>query len=86
VLPCPLIDAVLGNVRETPMAELARSSAAREFRRGVGAYPECRMCTEPGLERYALPFEGWHYLRLYSKVGREEFLSLHEHMGLNKYD
>jgi MoaA/NifB/PqqE/SkfB family radical SAM enzyme len=85
MLPCPIIDRKLGNALATPVEELMRCPAAKAFRKGVGAYPECGTCTEPGLERYALPFEGWHYLRLYFKMGREGFSSLHEHMGLDKY-
>ena len=82
---CPIINAPLGNVKEAPLQDLIRSAAACRFRKGVGEFPECAGCTEPGLERYALPFEGFHYLRQYLKLGREGFCSLHRHMGLDKY-
>ncbi len=83
--PCPIIDAPLGNVRDAPIASLIRSPAAARFRKAVGRHPECRDCTEPGLERYALPFEGFYYLRRRIALGRAEFRSLHRHMGLDKY-
>ena len=82
---CPIIAASLGNVTPTPLAELIGSPAAAAFRRKVGEFPECATCTEPGLERYALPFEGSHYLRLYKTMERREFLALHRHLGLEKY-
>jgi MoaA/NifB/PqqE/SkfB family radical SAM enzyme len=85
LFPCPIIAAPLGNVTRTPLPELIRSPAASSFRRGVGEFPECATCTEPGLERYALPFEGRHYLRLWFTMGREEFRTLHDHLGLEKY-
>jgi MoaA/NifB/PqqE/SkfB family radical SAM enzyme len=82
---CPIIDHLLGNVKEKPLEELISSPKAAEFRRGILGYPECRDCTEPGLERYALPFEGFHYLKQYFRLGPEGFRSLHRHMGLDKY-
>ncbi|GAB4277819.1 MAG: radical SAM protein [Deferrisomatales bacterium] len=85
VLPCPLIPVCLGNVRRTAFGALVRSGPARAFRKRVGRFPACSTCTEPGLERYALPFEGWHYLRLYRSLGREAFFELHRHLGLDKY-
>ena len=82
---CPIIDQLLGNVKDTPLEKLIRSTEAARFRRNILEYPECALCTEPGLERYALPFEGFHYLRQYFKLGRKGFSSLHRHMGLDKY-
>ena len=82
---CPIINRPLGNAKETPLKDLIRSAEAGCFRRGVGEFSECASCTEPGLERYALPFEGFHYLRQYLKLGPEGFRSLHRHMGLDKY-
>jgi hypothetical protein len=61
------------------------STAARKFRRNIGRFEACRTCTEPWLERYALPFEGFHYLRLLFTLGEEEFLRCHAHTGLDKY-
>jgi len=82
---CPIINTPLGNVMKAPLQELIRSAEATRFRRGVNRFPDCATCTEPGLERYALPFEGFHYLRCYFKMGREEFQTLHQHLGLDKY-
>jgi len=82
---CPIIDALLGNVKEATLEKLIHSAGAARFRRNILKFPECALCTEPGLERYALPFEGFHYLRQYFKLGRKGFLSLHRHMGLDKY-
>ncbi len=82
---CPIINAPLGNVTEAPLAELIRSPEAARFRRGVCESSECATCTEPGLERYALPFEGSHYLRLYFSMSHEDFSTLHDHLGLDKY-
>lgn len=82
---CPIINAPLGNIKETPLKDLIRSAGACRFRRKVNDFPECVTCTEPGLERYALPFEGFHYLRQYLKLGSEGFRALHRHMGLDKY-
>ena len=82
---CPLINHSIGNINETPVTELYLSEKASRFRRRVGHYPECRECTEPGLERYALPFEGFTYLSILLRMGKEKFLQLHRHMGLDKY-
>lgn len=82
---CPIIAAPLGNITQTPFSELIQAPAAARFRQGIGAFAECARCTEPGLERYALPFEGSHYLRLYRSMRREDFQALHDHLGLEKY-
>jgi MoaA/NifB/PqqE/SkfB family radical SAM enzyme len=85
LFPCPIIDYPLGNVTQAPLDELIASPEAACFRKNVNGYPECATCTEPGLERYSLPFEGLYYLRLYFSLGKERFVALHEHLGLNKY-
>jgi MoaA/NifB/PqqE/SkfB family radical SAM enzyme len=85
VHPCPLKNMSIGNFRKTPMEDLVASPATRRFRRGIGRFPQCSVCTEPGLERYALPFEGFQYLKLLFAMGRDDFLSFHSHMGLDKY-
>jgi MoaA/NifB/PqqE/SkfB family radical SAM enzyme len=82
---CPIIDNLIGSIREKPMEELIRSSKASGFRREILQFPECKVCTEPGVERYALPFEGLHYLRQFFRLGPKGFRSLHQHMGLDKY-
>jgi MoaA/NifB/PqqE/SkfB family radical SAM enzyme len=83
--PCPLREVRLGNVTETPLAELMKHPVAARFRRGIGGFPECPGCTEPGLERYALPFEGFHYLGQLLRLGPHGFRELHRHLGLDKY-
>lgn len=83
--PCPLREVKLGNVMQTPLAELLKSPAAARFRRGIGCFSECRTCTEPGLERYALPFEGFHYLGQLFRLGPRGLRELHRHLGLDKY-
>jgi len=85
VFPCSIKNLILGNLRENSFETLIRSPAAKYFRKGAGRFPECRSCTEPGLERYSLPFEGFTYLSYSFKSGKENFLQLHHHMGLDKY-
>jgi len=85
VYPCPLIKSKLGNIKEARIEDLFLSKAASSFRKQVGEHAECRTCTEPGLERYALPFEGFTYLSLMMRMGKRDFLKLHHHMGLDKY-
>ena len=82
---CPLIPEAVGNVREISIKDLFSSERASHIRRSIGRYPECKRCTEPGLERYALPYEGFTYLSLLSKMGKKEFFQLHHHLGLDKY-
>ncbi len=82
---CPLINSSLGNIKDSSIEELIRSEKASSIRRKIGRFPECKGCTEPGLERYALPYEGFVYLSLLLKMGRNDFLQLHRHMGLDKY-
>ena len=85
VFPCPVIPVSLGNIRDRTLGELYRSSAAGRFRRKVGDYPECGICTEPGLERIARPFEGFSLLHLLLKNGGKDFDRLARHMGIDKY-
>ncbi len=85
VYACPLISLKLGNFLKTPIGEIFKSDTTKTFRMNNGAFPECRSCTEPGLERYALPFEGFSYLGAMITMGREKFSTLHDHMGLDKY-
>ena len=80
-----MIDASPGNVTQTPIETLLASEEAIRIRRHVGRFPECRHCTEPGLERYSLPCEGWTYLSMLPKMGKKRFLEMHHHMGLDKY-
>jgi len=85
VYPCPLVPITLGNVAQIPLEQILSSREASRFRRKVGHFPECRRCTEPGLERYALAYEGFTYLSLMFKMRFGEFNQLHTHMGLEKY-
>jgi MoaA/NifB/PqqE/SkfB family radical SAM enzyme len=82
---CPLINISFGNIKETPVKDLFFSEKASQFRRKIGKFPECRRCTEPGLERYALPYEGFTFLSLLLKMGKRNFFQLYRHMGLDKY-
>jgi MoaA/NifB/PqqE/SkfB family radical SAM enzyme len=85
LFPCPMIDRSPGNVMDVPIEKLLATPAAVGIRRQVGRFPECRHCTEPGLERYSLPFDGWTYLGLLPQMGRRRFLEMHRCMGLDKY-
>ena len=85
VFLCPLINQSLGNSTRRPLDELIHSPGAARFRRRVGDYPQCRGCTEPGLERVSLPYEGFAYLALLFRMGLRNFMELHRHLGLEKY-
>ena len=85
IFPCPLIDYPIGDFTKGTIGEAIRGEPARSFRKMVGRYSACRSCTEPGLERYALAFEGFHYLKLFFRIGPKQFARLHTHMGLDKY-
>ena len=85
VYPCPVIKVKIGNIKQTKIENIFFSKAASSFQKKVAKHPECRTCTEPGLERYGLPFEGFTYLGLMMRMGKEDFLALHSHMGLDKY-
>jgi hypothetical protein len=82
---CPLLNSRVGNIREQPVEALFHSPAASQIRKQIGRYPECRHCTEPGLERYSLPYEGFAYLGLLPKMGQRAFLGQHVRMGLDQY-
>lgn len=85
VFLCPLINTSVGNISETSIEDLLFSEKASKFRRNVSHFSECRGCTEPGLERYALPYEGFTYFFLLLKMGADRFSQMHRHMGLEKY-
>ena len=82
---CPLIAMGAGNIQKRSIEDIFGSEDASRIRRKIGRFPECRQCTEPGLERYSLPYEGFTYLFLMLKMGNRAFLQLHRHMGLDKY-
>ena len=86
VFLCPLITGSrVGNIETSALVDLWNSGPATRFRKRIGGYPECLNCTEPGLERYALPFEGFSYGALLLTMGKEAFLEMHGHMGLDKF-
>jgi MoaA/NifB/PqqE/SkfB family radical SAM enzyme len=85
VYSCPVLPVPLGNIKDRPLGELYRGPIADRFRKKVGDFPECKVCTEPGLERIAWPFEGLTFLRLLPKMGHRDFSRLVRHMGLDKY-
>lgn len=85
VFLCPLINKSIGNIKDKTLEYLLASNKAKDFRKKVGEYPECKGCTEPGLERYSLPYEGFMYLGMLLKYGEKDFIELHNHLGLGKY-
>jgi MoaA/NifB/PqqE/SkfB family radical SAM enzyme len=85
VFLCPLLEGSVGNVKDASLAMLLASREARAIRRRVGKSPECAHCTEPGLERYSLPYEGFAYLCTLFRKGPRSFLEQHRHLGLDKY-
>jgi MoaA/NifB/PqqE/SkfB family radical SAM enzyme len=82
---CPLAGPSIGNATEVSIERLLGSSPARIARARTGEWQECSRCTEPGLERYSLPYEGFAYLRMLRVKGPRAFLQLHRHLGLDKY-
>ena len=82
---CPLFEEALGSILDGSLTTLFTSRRAREIRGLIGKSPECRRCTEPGLERYSLPYEGFAYLRTLLRSGPRRFLEQHRHLGLDKY-
>ena len=85
VFPCPVMPVALGNITDQPLGELYRNTTATRFRKQVGSFPECSVCTEPGMERLAWPFEGFAFLGLAARTGLRDFEHLARHMGLDKY-
>ena len=85
VFPCPVIPSAVGTILERELGDLYRSGRACRFRKQVGNFPECAVCTEPGLERIARHLEGFSFLRLLPLLGAKEFSSLARHMGIDKF-
>lgn len=81
---CPLVNMSSGNIKDEGIKSLLLSSNATEFRKKACKFPECRDCTEPGLERYALPCEGFVYLKMFFRRG-QNIKSLHNYLGFDKY-
>lgn len=84
VFPCPLIPLSLGNIKNERLGRLLASAKAAMFRRKIGTLPECKICTEPGLERLAWPYEGWTCLRQVLRAPTDS-RKLLEHMGIDKF-
>jgi len=82
---CPLFEESVGVIGSDNISALLDSSPAHQARVRVGRSPECARCTEPGLERYSLPYEGFTYLRMLFQEGPRRFLRQHRHLGLDKY-
>ena len=80
---CPLLSSSVGNVEDSNFTRVWHSPAARALRGRIGKSDACRHCTEPGLERYALLFEGWAYLGFLFALGPMRFKRLHAHLGLD---
>ncbi|WP_305042887.1 radical SAM protein [Geoalkalibacter sp.] len=85
VFGCPVLANSVGDVRTQPLDRLFRGEAANQFRKQVGAFPECAQCTEPGMERIAWPLDGFALLGFWAERGRGDFDRLVRHMGLDKY-
>lgn len=81
---CPLIAQTMGNITGQTAAELYRSPAANGFRRKVANFDQCGDCTEPGLERYALAYEGLDLLSYFWRYGKKRFIKEYQHLGLDK--
>lgn len=82
---CPLIDRSVGNINQQSPEKIFFSDEANRIRKQIGRFGECCFCTEPGLERFSLPMDGFAYLSLMLKLGCSAFLKFHHHMGLDKY-
>lgn len=85
VFLCPLFADPVGTLESGSADDAYTSPQARAVRRRVGRAPECARCTEPGLERYSLPYEGFAYLHDLFRAGPRAFLEQHRHLGLDKY-
>jgi len=82
---CPLVDRSVGNINRQSPEAIFFSSEANHLRKQIGHFDECRLCTEPGLERFSLPMDGFACLLLLHKIGCSAFMKFHRHMGLYKY-
>jgi len=85
VFSCPVLAVALGNIKERTLEDLFRSPSADGFRKKVGSFPDCSICTEPGLERIAWPFEGFTLLNMLARTGMKDFNRLIQHTGIEKY-
>ena len=81
---CPLIARTMGNIIQQPPDQIYFSHKADAFRRKVAGYGQCKNCTEPGLERYALAYEGFGILHYLYRSGPARFFAEYQHLGLDK--
>lgn len=85
VFLCPLFEESVGSTLDSSLEKLLASGRAARIRSRVGRAAECARCTEPGLERYSLPYEGFAYLLALFERGPNWFPEVHRHLGLDKY-
>lgn len=85
VFPCPLVPNALGNIKNATLGACLSNLTAVQFRKNIGKSSECKICTEPGLERIAWPFEGLFCLRSLFQMKSKDFNHFVRHMGFNKY-
>lgn len=81
---CPLIAHTTGNITRQRAAGLYHSPGANAFRRKINTLEQCQACTEPGLERYALTYEGLDLLSYGWRYGKNRFMEEFQHLGLDK--
>ncbi len=82
---CPLSGSKVGNVLEIPVENIWKSGYASKRRKTISKMKSCHFCTEPGIERYSLPYEGFDLLKYLFKEGPIAFQDLFYHMGLDKH-
>lgn len=82
---CPLMPHSAGTLEKQNFSTIWHSAKAKKIRGRIGKENICQSCTEPGLERYALYYEGWRYFKLWLQLDKSEFECLHNHMGLSGY-
>ncbi len=83
--PCPIIPACAGNAFADPLEAVLARPAVTAFARRAGRHPACRTCTEPGLERFSLPREGFTALGLLLRRGPRAWTETVSRMGLDKF-
>lgn len=85
VFPCPVLSTPLGNIRSQSLGALFNNAFGCQFRKKINTFAECAVCTEPGMERIAGPFEGFTLLTLLAETGLKKFNRHVEHTGIDKY-
>ena len=82
---CPLIPECAGNCFGEPLEKILSNPDLLRFAAKAGRHPACRTCTEPGLERFSLPREGFTALRLMLAQGPAAWTKTFRRMGLDKF-